>query len=232
MSWTRRAAAALAVCVLLPTGPAGCGPGGGEEPGTGASPASAGGLPGGTDGDGRRHREADAGREPEVDIEVQPHADDGWDVRLTVRNFRFSPAGTEATAVAGRGVARLFVDGDLVASLRGPRHHLAAGLVPRGTHHVTARLYADDGTVWAVDGEPVESTADITVSDPEPTGASGPALRGGAGPTGAAGPVFREGAGPTGAAGPVFREGAAPSVAAVRPRTGGHGSPDRGGKAS
>ncbi len=31
------------------------------------------------------------------------------------------------------------------------------------------RLHADDDTVWAVDGEPVGSTADITVSDPGPT---------------------------------------------------------------
>jgi hypothetical protein len=203
MSWTRGAVAALAVCVLLLTGSAGCGSSDGEEPGTGASPTSAGRLLGDTDEDGRRYREADAGHAPEVGIEVQPNADDSWDVRLTVRNFRFSPPGTEATAVAGRGVAHLFVDGDLVTSLRGPRYRLAPGL-PRGTHHVTARLYADDGTVWAVDGEPVESTADITASA----------------------------AGPTGATEPALREDAAPPGAAPRPRTGDHSSPGRSGKAS
>ncbi|MEU9591983.1 hypothetical protein ACGF7W_31545 [Streptomyces sp. NPDC048219] len=201
MSWTRGAAAALAVCVLLLTGSAGCGSSDGEEPGTGASPTSAGRLLGDTDEDGRRFREADSGHAPEIGIEVQPNADDAWDVRLTVRNFRFSPAGTEATAVAGRGVAHLYVDGDLVTPLRGPRYRLAAGL-PRGTHQVTARLYADDGTVWAVDGRPVESTADITASDAEPTGATQPTLREDA------------------------------SGAAARPRTGGHSSPGPGGKAS
>ncbi|MEU3662992.1 hypothetical protein AB0E77_25165 [Streptomyces sp. NPDC032940] len=205
MSWTRGAAAALAVCVLLLTGSAGCGSGDGEEPGTGASPASAGRLLGDTDEDGRRYREADAGPAPEVGIVVKPNADDSWDVRLTVRDFRFSPAGTEATAVAGRGVAHLFVDGDFLTLLRGPRHRLPAGLVPRGTHHVTVRLYADDGTVWAVDGEPVESTADITASGSEPTGATEPTLREDEAPLGAA---------------------------AVPPRTGGHGSPGRGGEAS
>ncbi|MFD8202751.1 hypothetical protein [Streptomyces sp. NPDC059701] len=203
MSWTREAAAALAVCVLLLTGSAGCGSSDGEKPGAGASPTSAGRLLEDTDEGGRRYREADAGQAPEVGIEVQPDTDDTWDVRLTVRHFRFSPPGTEAAAVAGRGVAHLFVDGDLVTVLRGPRYRLTAELVPRGTHHVTARLYADDGTVWAVDGEPVESTADITASEAEPTGATEPALR----------------------------EDAAPP-AAVRPGTGDHGSPDRGGKAS
>ncbi|MYR42642.1 hypothetical protein [Streptomyces sp. SID5910] len=203
MSWTRGAGTALAACVLLLTGTAGCGSGDEKGPGAGASPTSAGRLLGDTDEDGRRYREAAAGHAPEVGIEVKPNADDSWDVRLTVRDFRFSPAGTEPAAVAGRGVARLFVDGDLITALRGPRHRLVAGLVPRGTHHVTARLYADDGTVWAVDGEPVESTADITASDAGPTGATQPTLR-------------EDAAGPAG--GP--------------PLTGGHGSPGRGGEAS
>jgi hypothetical protein len=67
--------------------------------------------------------------------------------------------------VAGQGFAYLFVDHHLVTRLRGPSYRLPAELVPRGTHHVTARLYADDGTVWAVDGKAVESTADITASE-------------------------------------------------------------------
>ncbi|MFI2415548.1 hypothetical protein [Streptomyces sp. NPDC018947] len=175
MSWTRGASAALAVCVLLLTGSAGCGSRGREEPVTGTTPTSAGRLLDRTDEDGRRYREAHAGRPPEVGIEVEPAAGDGWDVRLTVRAFRFSPRGTPARAVPGRGVAHLFVDGDLVTRLRGPRHRLAAGLVPRGTHRVTARLYADDGTVWAVGGEPVESTADVTASHARPAGATEPA---------------------------------------------------------
>ncbi|MGC0408720.1 hypothetical protein RKD31_001963 [Streptomyces sp. SAI-163] len=127
-----------------------------------------------TDEEGRRYREVAAEHAPEVGIEVQPEDDDSWDVRLSVRDFRFSPGGTEAKAVAGRGVAHLFLDGDLLTRLRGPRYRLPAGLVPRGTHQITVRLYADDDTVWAVDGEPVESTADITASDAEPTGATRP----------------------------------------------------------
>ncbi|MER6163803.1 hypothetical protein [Streptomyces violaceorubidus] len=174
MSWTRGVLAGLAVCVLLLAGSAGCGSGGVEEPGAGDSATPVGRLIDGTDEEGRRYREVDAEHAPEVGIEVQPEADDSWDVRLTVRDFRFSPDGTEARAVAGRGVAHLFLDGDLLTRLRGPRYRIAAGLVPRGTHQVTVRLYADDDTVWAVDGKPVESTADITASDAEPTGATQP----------------------------------------------------------
>ncbi|GAA4782859.1 hypothetical protein [Streptomyces ziwulingensis] len=166
MSWTRRSLAALAVCVLLPTGLAGCGSGGADGPERALPSAAAGRLLEATDEDGRRLREVDGEGAPEVGVEVQPEADGGWAVRLSVRGFRFSPAGTPARAVAGRGLAHLYVDGGLVGRLRGPGHRLAPGLVPRGTHHVTARLYADDGTVWAVDGRPVQSTADITASEP------------------------------------------------------------------
>lgn len=116
------------------------------------------------DDEGRLYREVGKEGAPEVGIEIQPDSADSWDVRLTVRNFRFSPAGTRPVPVAGRGLARLSVDGRTVARLRTAEYHLAGDLVPRGTHHVTVRLYADDGTAWAVHGEPIERTADITAS--------------------------------------------------------------------
>ncbi|MEV0242469.1 hypothetical protein AB0I06_21415 [Streptomyces sp. NPDC050674] len=166
MSWTRRPFAALAVCVLLLTGSAGCGS---DDAGRGAaSPSPVGKLLEDRDPEGRPYREVAPEEAPDVGIEVQPDAAGGWDVRLTVRNFRFSPAGAAARAVAGRGLAHLYVDGRPVARLRAPAYRLDARLVPRGTHRVTARLYADDATVWAVDGKPVESTADITASEPGP----------------------------------------------------------------
>lgn len=168
MSWTRSLITALAVCVALLAGPAGCGPSDARgEDGKPSSPA--GELLDERDEEGSPYREVDAEDAPAVGVEVTPDTDGGWDVRLTVRNFRFSPDGTGGRAVAGRGLAHLELNGRRVALLRTPEYHLPGDSVPRGTHHVTARLYADDGSVWAVDGEPVESTADITVSDQEPS---------------------------------------------------------------
>ncbi|MCI3243644.1 MULTISPECIES: hypothetical protein [Streptomyces] len=165
MSWTRGLPAALAVCVLLLTGSAGCGTGDAHEGKDGRSASPVGRVLEDTDEDGRHYREVQKKDAPEVGIEVQPDADNAWDVRLTVRNFRFSAGGAKPQAVAGRGLAYIFVDDRLVTRLRGLNCRLPARLVPRGTHHVTARLYADDGTVWAVKGEPIESTADITASE-------------------------------------------------------------------
>lgn len=195
----------LAVCVLLLTGSAGCGPGGSQENANNAnnarngdSSAPVGKLLDETDKQGHRYREVDEKGAPGIGIEVQPDGNDGgWNVRLTLRDFRLSALGRKPAAVAGRGVARLFVDGRPVVRLRTAEYRLAARYVPHGTHHLTARLYADDGTVWTVDGEPVESTADITASDPAPTGTANGALsapgvllrtggRGSAGPGGEA----------------------------------------------
>ncbi|PPS76315.1 MULTISPECIES: hypothetical protein [Streptomyces] len=175
MSWTRRLCAALAGCVLLLAGSAGCGTGDARE--GGASPAPVGKILEDRGQDGQPLREVAPEGAPDVGIEVQPDAAGGWDVRLTVRNFRFSPAGTAARPVAGRGLARLFVDGRPVTRLRTSTYRLDARLVPRGTHHVTARLHADDGTVWAVEGKPVQSTADITASEPGPAMTSDAASR-------------------------------------------------------
>lgn len=199
----------LAVCVLLLTGSAGCGSEDAQE--NGASPTPAGRLLEDRDPQGRPYREVARRNAPDVGIEVQPDAAGGWAVRLAVRNFRFSPPGAAARAVAGRGVARLYVDGRLVARLRVPEHRLADRFVPRGTHQVTARLHADDGTVWAVDGTPVESTADITASEPGP----GPA------PSADARQQARTHATDTRS-----------RITDTRPRIGGRGSPDRAGKAS
>ncbi|MEU6776154.1 hypothetical protein [Streptomyces sp. NPDC046759] len=172
-SWTRRTLAALAACVLLPLGAAGCATG--HAHGGTLTPSPVGKVLDGTDGTGRHLREVDRKNAPQVDVEVTPDPGGGWDVRLTFHHFRCSGPGAAPTAAAGRGLVHLFVDGHRIARLRSRGYHLTDGLVPHGTHHVTARLYADDGTVWAVHGKPVQSTADITVSDTEGAGARGSA---------------------------------------------------------
>jgi hypothetical protein len=228
MSWTRGLLAALAVGALL-GGSAGCDAGGtrehGREGGTSASPAGT--LLDHTDEEGRHYREVDEKDAPQVGVEVQPDPDDSWSVRLTVRNFRFSPPGSRPVAVTGRGVVQLYLDGHDLARLRTLDYRLPGRLVPRGTHHVTARLYADDDTVWAVDGKPVESTADITASgagtEPPSTATIPPAANGGTNTA-----LTRRGrpVAPGGALAPVSVS-AWPSAA----RTDGRGSPDPAGKA-
>ncbi|BAC74299.1 hypothetical protein AQJ43_17265 [Streptomyces avermitilis] len=221
MSWTRGPLAALAVCALL-GGAAGCGADGAHGRRGGATASPVGKLLDDTDERGRHYREVDEKGAPEVSVEVQPDSDDSWDVLLTVHNFRFSPPGARAVPVAGRGVALLSLDGRALARLRTPDHHLPGKLVPRGTHHVTVRLYADDGTVWAVDGRPVQSTADITASGTGPTRPHSTPSGAGGGAEGASG-TPTQGTGDS---------AAGMSVGRTHLRTDGRGSPDSRGKAS
>ncbi|MFJ2604963.1 hypothetical protein ACIO13_08260 [Streptomyces sp. NPDC087425] len=263
MSWMRGPLAVVAACVLLLAGIAGCSSGdgggsggGGSNGGNGGrggggsavSPSPAGKVLDGTDKEGRHYREVPEEGAPEVGIEVQPDADDSWNVRLTLRHFRLSPAGTKATAVSGRGFVLLYVDDRLVTRLRETAYRIPARLVPRGTHHVTARLYADDSTAWAAAGEPIESTADITASGTEATGSDGEdaALDTDITASGAEATAPGAAALDTEAAAPdtdVTSQGAVAPAAFGRPgsageppgaevRTGGRGSPAPAGKAS
>ncbi len=172
----------LAVALALTAGLVGCASP--DARGQDGAPPAAGRLLDTRDPEGRPYREVDEELALRVGVEVTSDADGGWAVRLRVRGFRFSPHGATGRAVPGRGLAHLYVDDRLVARLRTPGHRLSPDSVPRGTHRVTARLYADDGSVWAVNGEPVESTADVTVSRPDAApsaGGSGSGTGGGAG---------------------------------------------------
>ncbi|WP_375138092.1 hypothetical protein [Streptomyces sp. Act143] len=261
MTWTRALPAALAVCVLLLTGTASCDSGDAGQKQRAVSPSPVGKVLKDTDEQGRHYREVDGKDAPDVGIEVQPDTDDSWDVRLTVTRFRFSPPGAGAAPVEGRGLAYLYVDGGLVTRLRTPEYRIPGDLVPRGTHTVTVRLYADDGTVWAVDGDPVESAADITVSGAEaspdaeisPGAVASPGSVTAQGSAASPGSVTAQGsaASPHFAASPhasastdvaavaaAADASASPSGPAVLSapgtyvRTGGRGSPDCAGKAS
>ncbi|MFF2851807.1 hypothetical protein ACFVT5_36550 [Streptomyces sp. NPDC058001] len=169
MATPRRSRTAFAVRALLAgmllTVAVACGGGADGPAAAGPSPSvsTVGKLLDSTDEQGRQYREVDEDEAPGIGLAVRPDdSDDGWRVRLTVHRFRFAPPGTDSVAVPGRGYVLLFLDGRPLDRLRGPDFHLPGSRLSRGTHALTARLYADDGTVWAVKGKPIEGTADLT----------------------------------------------------------------------
>ncbi|MER7464902.1 hypothetical protein [Streptomyces sp. NPDC097981] len=161
----------LALVLLLAGGAAtGCGgratthhkPGTSHQQATG----SVGTLLDTTDPTGHRLREVPAEGAPEVRLAARPDTEDGWNLQLTVKNFRFTPDSTGGAALPGAGHAHLELDGRKVARLYGPWFHLPAAQVPEGAHTLTVRLYADDHTAWAVAGKAVEGTAQLTAAAP------------------------------------------------------------------
>ncbi|MFD6182183.1 hypothetical protein [Streptomyces goshikiensis] len=164
--------AALVAVLLLLAGGATTGCGGRatthHKPGTSHEQASGsvGTLLDTDDGAGHRLREVPAEGAPEVRVSARPDTEDGWNLQLTVRNFRFTPDSTGGAALPGVGHAHLELDGRKLARLYGPWFHLSAAQVPEGAHTLTVRLYADDHTAWAVAGKPVEASVPLTGSPP------------------------------------------------------------------
>ncbi|MFG3190373.1 cupredoxin domain-containing protein [Streptomyces omiyaensis] len=157
-------AAAVAAVLLLA---AGCGgratthhkPGTGHEQAAG----SHGTLLAARDESGHRLRDLPAAEAPAVRAEARPDTEGGWNVHLTVERFRFTPESTGGGALTGRGHARVLVDGREAARAYGPWFH-----VPAGARTLTVRLHADDHTVWATAGEPVQTTVPLAPSATAP----------------------------------------------------------------
>ncbi|WP_328911331.1 hypothetical protein OG230_07235 [Streptomyces sp. NBC_00234] len=148
-----------------------------HKPGTGHEQAegAVGRLLAAEDGTGHRLRQVDAADAPGLTLSARPDSEDGWNVHLSVSDFRFTPDSVGGAALPGRGHARLFVDGRPVARLYGPWYHLPAALVrgADGKGSLTAGLYADDHTAWAVDGKPIRATIPLTTGTTGTTGATG-----------------------------------------------------------
>ncbi|MGT2527614.1 hypothetical protein ACU4GG_10885 [Streptomyces nojiriensis] len=162
--------------VLLLAGGAATGCGGRatthHKPGTSHEQASGGvgTLLTADDGAGHRLREVPAEGAPEVELTARPDSEDGWNLQLAVKNYRFTPDSTGGGALPGAGHAHLLLDGNKLARLYGPWFHLPAAQVPEGAHTLTVRLYADDHTAWAVAGKPIEGSAQLTAAAPGQTG--------------------------------------------------------------
>ncbi|TXS47306.1 cupredoxin domain-containing protein [Streptomyces sp. OR43] len=162
----RRSAAVLLAAALL-LGASACGgraathhkPGTSHEQATGSN----GRLLTADDGSGNRLRQVDAQGAPEVTVAARPDSEDGWNVHLSVRNFRFTPDSVGGAALLGRGHARLFLDGHPLARIYGTWFHLPTSLLRTagGGTRLTARLYADDHTAWAVGTAPVQAVTTL-----------------------------------------------------------------------
>ncbi|WP_308072760.1 hypothetical protein, partial [Streptomyces bambusae] len=212
----------LGAVLLVAAAGAGCGgratthhkPGTTHEQASGPS-----GTLAGDDGTGHRLRDVPAAGAPQVSLAVRPDSADGWNLQLTVRDFRFTPDSTGGAALPGAGHAHLALDGRKLARLYGPWFHLPAAQVPPGTHTLTVRLYADDHTAWSVAGRPVEATARLTAD-----AGTGPA---GTGSANGGGHGHGTGGGTSGTDGGAGTAGTGTAPTPAAPPAGGPGDADR-----
>lgn len=98
---------------------------------------------------------------PSVMVEALPEEKSGYNLRLSVENFRWAPEAVNEEPVQGEGHAHLFVNGRKVARLYGEWFHLSASELQEGENEIEVTLNANDHSEWVLDGEHVSGFATV-----------------------------------------------------------------------
>ncbi len=99
---------------------------------------------------------------PSISLAVEEDAKSGWNVTVSTDGFTFTPQHVNGENVTGEGHAHLYVDGVKVARLYGPFFHYPEDFDGTRTFRVT--LNANDHSEYAVGGQVIEATVDVTHS--------------------------------------------------------------------
>lgn len=109
-------------------------------------------------------REVGGGSEPPgVALEVVEDPVEGWNLRVTLSNFRLAPERVSTAHVPGEGHLHLYVDGRKVSRIYGEWHHI--GELESGEHELRVDLSSNDHSLLAVDGDIIHATATVVVDE-------------------------------------------------------------------
>ncbi len=103
---------------------------------------------------------SDWANQPHVSMKVVKDAMSGWNIRLDVENFTFSPENVNGENREGEGHAHLYVNEEKEARLYGAWYHLPA--LPAGRHSIKVQLNANDHATLAVGQNPIEIITIVT----------------------------------------------------------------------
>ncbi|MXV88461.1 MAG: hypothetical protein F4117_09145 [Acidimicrobiales bacterium] len=98
---------------------------------------------------------------PMVALEVTPDPSSGWNVRISLENFRLAPERASTEHVEGEGHLHLYVDDMKINRLYGLWYHLS-GLEP-GEREVRVELSANDHATLTHNGAAIDDTVTVTV---------------------------------------------------------------------
>jgi hypothetical protein len=107
----------------------------------------------------------DSENAPTIDFVVEEDTKSGWNITLTTTNFVFAPENVNEAPVVGEGHAHLYVDDVKIARLYGPYFHYDKNF--DGSKVFRVELNANDHSVYAVDGEPIDKEVTVTHSHSE-----------------------------------------------------------------
>ncbi len=102
---------------------------------------------------------------PTLQIRLLPDMMDGFNIFLETANYRFTPQNVGTTVVANEGHAHLYVNGEKVARMYSPWHHVPSKLLREGINRLEVEFSANDHSVWGAAGEPIGADVLINTRD-------------------------------------------------------------------
>ena len=97
---------------------------------------------------------------PVVVLQLIPLTGGGYNVRVQTLNFIWAPHRVDTQGVPGEGHAHLYLDGEKIARVYGEWYHL--GSLPESAEALSVALYANDHSVFSVDGVDVGDSVNIS----------------------------------------------------------------------
>lgn len=98
---------------------------------------------------------------PAVSIESFKDTKDGYNIKISVTNFTFTPENVNGSNVPNQGHAHIYVNGKKVSRVYGEWFHLADAYLTETENIVEVTLNANDHSDWVMDGNHIESSVAI-----------------------------------------------------------------------
>ena len=107
---------------------------------------------------------------PSMRIHMDADSMDGFNIFLETQNFRFTPQSVDTLPVSNEGHAHLYVNGEKVARMYSPWHHLSNKLLRDGINRLEVEFSTNDHSVWALAGVPIGADVliDARIRDGDP----------------------------------------------------------------
>lgn len=105
--------------------------------------------------------EVSAENAPTVAMMLKPDPLAGYNLRVTVDRFAFSPEGASLAHQPGQGHAHVYINGEKLSRLYGEWMHIAS--LPKGKVTVEVTLNSNDHRPLAVNGTPISTSMSLNV---------------------------------------------------------------------
>lgn len=96
-------------------------------------------------------------------LDVVPDPVSGWNVRVQTENWAFAPEQINSTSLTTEGHAHLYLDGKKLTRLYSEWFYISS--LPSGEHTLTVGLNTNKHEVLMHNGEPIETSVQVTVPE-------------------------------------------------------------------